>query len=300
LTALVLDGCGRVRCVGLNYPFLTLKERDIETGLDYFGARYYSSTQGRFTSPDPMAESARTANPRTFNRYSYTLNNPLRYVDPTGLMDQDPADYRPEFRPCTVGVEAGCSETNTVLASVTINISQPIETTPIDVTPTLNLPGAPRDPEGDTLPEQVVSSPTQKMLELAAATSSMIENAADAVAPDYGYVGFSLPLMAGGTLQFSKDRHLYGSYNFFGYSGGNYNAENLKNWKAGVQFGAAYFATTEMRPADRDAAIQGPGLNATTGPVGGYFPLSGGPSAVTVGWPFTNLGVNISRTHKIF
>ena len=103
----------------------TLKERDNETGLDYFFARYYSSTQGRFTSVDPLMASARTANPQTFNRYSYTLNNPLRYVDPTGLEGQDPADYRPEFRPCTVGVEAGCSEANTVLAGVTINISPP-------------------------------------------------------------------------------------------------------------------------------------------------------------------------------
>jgi RHS repeat-associated protein len=37
---------------GFNYPFLTSKERDNETGLDYFLARYYSNVQGRFTSPD--------------------------------------------------------------------------------------------------------------------------------------------------------------------------------------------------------------------------------------------------------
>jgi RHS repeat-associated protein len=37
----------------VNYPFLTTKERDNETGLDYFLARYYSSTQGRFTGVDP-------------------------------------------------------------------------------------------------------------------------------------------------------------------------------------------------------------------------------------------------------
>jgi RHS repeat-associated protein len=34
----------------------TGKERDAETGLDYFGARYFSSAQGRFTSPDPTAD----------------------------------------------------------------------------------------------------------------------------------------------------------------------------------------------------------------------------------------------------
>jgi RHS repeat-associated protein len=36
----------------INYTSLTRKERNIETGLDYFINRYYSSTQARFTSPD--------------------------------------------------------------------------------------------------------------------------------------------------------------------------------------------------------------------------------------------------------
>jgi RHS repeat-associated protein len=38
-------------------------ERDSESGLDYAHARYYASSQGRFTSPDPLAGSASTANP---------------------------------------------------------------------------------------------------------------------------------------------------------------------------------------------------------------------------------------------
>jgi len=59
--------------------------RDAETGLDYFGARYFSSAQGRFTSPDPMLASGRLAEPQSWNRYAYAGNNPLRYVDPTGL-----------------------------------------------------------------------------------------------------------------------------------------------------------------------------------------------------------------------
>jgi RHS repeat-associated protein len=62
------------------------KERDIETGLDYFLARYYSSTQGRFTSPDPIFISDwQTANPQLWNLYNYVGNNPLAYVDPTGM-----------------------------------------------------------------------------------------------------------------------------------------------------------------------------------------------------------------------
>ena len=81
----------------------TSKERDNETGIDYFLARYYSSTQGRFTSPDefkggpdelyvlgtgvgekqalPYAE---ITNPQSINKYSYVYDNQLRFVDPDG------------------------------------------------------------------------------------------------------------------------------------------------------------------------------------------------------------------------
>jgi RHS repeat-associated protein len=67
----------------------TGKERDWETGLDYFGARYMSSAQGRFSSPDPLMGSAQLSNPQTWNRYTYGLNNPLRNTDPLGLYDWD-------------------------------------------------------------------------------------------------------------------------------------------------------------------------------------------------------------------
>jgi RHS repeat-associated protein len=63
----------------------TLKERDNETGLDYFGARYYASTQGRFTSPDPLPTNTKRAIPQNWNRYTYCGNSPLVRVDPTGL-----------------------------------------------------------------------------------------------------------------------------------------------------------------------------------------------------------------------
>ena len=67
------------------YKF-TGKERDAESGLDYFGARYYSSNMGRFSSPDPgWFLAASLDNPQTWNQYSYALNNPLKYTDPTGL-----------------------------------------------------------------------------------------------------------------------------------------------------------------------------------------------------------------------
>jgi RHS repeat-associated protein len=70
-----------------NYLF-TGKERDTESGLDNFGARFDSSSLGRFLSPDPLMASARISNPQTWNRYSYVLNNPLRFVDPDGLEEK--------------------------------------------------------------------------------------------------------------------------------------------------------------------------------------------------------------------
>jgi RHS repeat-associated protein len=84
----------------------TSKERDIETGLDYFGARYYASMQGRFTGVDPYdinferqeTEDRQEADalfrnylsqPQHWNRYAYALNNPLKYVDPDGLYEYE-------------------------------------------------------------------------------------------------------------------------------------------------------------------------------------------------------------------
>jgi RHS repeat-associated protein len=63
----------------------TGQQRDEETGLDYFGARYYVSTQGRFSSVDPvMLTAARLYDPQRINLYSYCRNNPLVFIDPTG------------------------------------------------------------------------------------------------------------------------------------------------------------------------------------------------------------------------
>ena len=61
------------------------KERDVETGFDYFGARYYASGSGRFTTVDPMVPfQASLRDPQLWNRYAYVRNNPLRYTDPDG------------------------------------------------------------------------------------------------------------------------------------------------------------------------------------------------------------------------
>jgi len=64
----------------------TGKERDAETNLDYFGARYYSSSLGRFASTDPKGIALRDLlNPQKLNKYSYVLNNPLSLFDPNGM-----------------------------------------------------------------------------------------------------------------------------------------------------------------------------------------------------------------------
>ena len=63
----------------------TGKDRDGETELDYFTARYLSSSHGRFSSPDPAPIKQRhLLNPQDLNRYLYVANNPLVFIDPDG------------------------------------------------------------------------------------------------------------------------------------------------------------------------------------------------------------------------
>jgi RHS repeat-associated protein len=55
---------------------------DDSTGLHFYNARYYSNVLGRFISADSIVPGA--GNPQAFNRYSYSYNNPLNYIDPSG------------------------------------------------------------------------------------------------------------------------------------------------------------------------------------------------------------------------
>jgi RHS repeat-associated protein len=79
----------RSRCTG--------KERDTESGNDYFFARYYSSAMGRFLSPDWAAKAqpvpyAKMDDPQTLNLYGYLRNNPLGGVDADGHCGGGPND----------------------------------------------------------------------------------------------------------------------------------------------------------------------------------------------------------------
>ncbi len=68
----------RSRCTG--------KERDAESGLDNFGARYYGSSLGRFMQTDPIwVKADRMLDPQRLNLYSYVRNNPLTLTDPSGM-----------------------------------------------------------------------------------------------------------------------------------------------------------------------------------------------------------------------
>src|SRR5262249_30552535 len=77
-----------------NHYKFTGKERDLETNLDYFGARYYSNSLGRWMSPDwnekpePITY-ADLSDPQTLNLYGYGRNNPMSHRDGDGHFWQE-------------------------------------------------------------------------------------------------------------------------------------------------------------------------------------------------------------------
>ena len=67
-------------------------DHDSESSTEHAQFRQYNSTQGRWMSPDPYDGSYDPGNPQTLNRYSYALNNPFAFVDPSGLNPCDGGD----------------------------------------------------------------------------------------------------------------------------------------------------------------------------------------------------------------
>src|SRR5262249_6900636 len=61
-------------------------ERDVASGLDYANARMYNSGRARFMQPDPLGlKAANLKKPQSLNLYSYAANDPVNFIDVTGL-----------------------------------------------------------------------------------------------------------------------------------------------------------------------------------------------------------------------
>ncbi|MEW5976651.1 MAG: RHS repeat-associated core domain-containing protein [Acidobacteriota bacterium] len=106
----------------------TAKERDPESNLDYFGARYFSGAQGRFTSADGFDYDSVLSDPQSWNKYAYVRNNPLRYVDPNGRkcisLDNGTTADDGDGTPCAE-VDAGDERNRTIEPSVTVTAPDP-------------------------------------------------------------------------------------------------------------------------------------------------------------------------------
>ncbi|MEW6328422.1 MAG: toxin TcdB middle/N-terminal domain-containing protein [Thermodesulfobacteriota bacterium] len=100
----------------------TGQEEDIETGLYYYGARYYDPNIGRFISADTIVPDY--SNPQALNRYSYVLNNPLLYIDPTGHYSWTFNDFCKYSTPLTNSALSGVS-TNWGVSNIDYYLSGP-------------------------------------------------------------------------------------------------------------------------------------------------------------------------------
>ena len=76
-----------INCVGTEWNFNRFTDyvHDSESNLEHTPSRQYSSTQGRFLSPDPSFASIDLGNPQSINRYPYVGGNPVNFTDPLGL-----------------------------------------------------------------------------------------------------------------------------------------------------------------------------------------------------------------------
>src|SRR6056297_1925685 len=73
------------RSTGFGTPYkFNAKELDCESGYYYYSARYYDPRMARFLSVDPLAGEM-----PEWGSYTYTFNNPLKYIDPTGMGPED-------------------------------------------------------------------------------------------------------------------------------------------------------------------------------------------------------------------
>jgi hypothetical protein len=170
-------------------------------------------------------------------------------------------------------------------------------------TVSLMFPGIPRDPYGDNLVEEVISSTTQKMLELAAGVSQIAGDAMFRLLPDYAEINMNLPLMGGANLQVTKNLDVLGGFNIFGFFGGDIErAQGPRNWRGGLSAGVAYFVQAEgMTQEERINAVSGLDWNIAVGNVTAVVPAleGGGPPAIMIGGP-KSYGVNTTASTHLF
>jgi RHS repeat-associated protein len=135
---------GDERHSAYRFSHFTGKERDGESGLDFFQARYYGAALGRFTSPDPMNAGADWYNPQSWNGYAYVLGNPLAMTDPSGL---NPCENNTG---CLAGI-AGCKENMQACQGASF-VSDPFQGIigSFDPFRLLGIPGGYAYPEGRT------------------------------------------------------------------------------------------------------------------------------------------------------
>jgi len=123
-----LNVTGYTQSEGVTLQF-TGMERDGasgESGLDYFGARYFSGAQGRFTSPDDPLIDQDPADPQSWNLYSYVRNNPLGNTDPTGqdcVTTSNQTSTSVSAAVAAGGTEGGCTESGGAWVPGTVNIN---------------------------------------------------------------------------------------------------------------------------------------------------------------------------------
>ncbi len=106
-------------------------ERDSESGLDHAMFRQYSSTFGRWTTPDPYGGSYNVYNPQSMNRYAYVGGSPFSAVDPSGLDDSScfmPAYSNAISCPLSVGAQVGnfFGLSSTALDSSIFDVAGPV------------------------------------------------------------------------------------------------------------------------------------------------------------------------------
>jgi RHS repeat-associated protein len=119
-------------------------ERDWETNLDNAKARILHFRRGRFMQPDPLGVGAASAtNPQSLNRYSYVGNDPVNFVDPSGLLLSEVcATYD-----WTGWNSQGESVTGSTEVCAIIDVGEDASIGPLDPMPDPGRPGEPPSPQ---------------------------------------------------------------------------------------------------------------------------------------------------------